>query len=60
MLLGESAKQIGRALGISARTVEIHKAHVLRWASARNTVELLVRKTLNHRHEGAADRGEYR
>ncbi len=60
MLLGESAMEIGARLGISRRTVEVHKGHILRWAGARNTVELLVRKTLNRGHEGAADREEYR
>jgi FixJ family two-component response regulator len=38
---GLHAKEIARALGISPRTVEIHKAHVMDKLGARNVAELV-------------------
>jgi FixJ family two-component response regulator len=41
--LGESNKQIAEALGLSSRTVEGHRANILRKAGVRSTTELLRR-----------------
>jgi DNA-binding CsgD family transcriptional regulator len=38
---GASSKEAGRALGISPRTVEFHRANIMRKLSARNVAELL-------------------
>lgn len=38
---GESNKEIGRRLGISFRTVELHRSHVLEKMRARTTSELI-------------------
>ncbi len=50
LILGHTNKQIGQALGLSSRTVEIHRAHVLEKMGVRNVVEL-TRKVLTK--EGA-------
>jgi DNA-binding CsgD family transcriptional regulator len=42
---GSSSKEIARALQISPRTVEFHRANLLKKFGARNTAEL-VRKFL--------------
>lgn len=41
VLLGKTSKQIGRELGISHRTVEVHRAHALRKLGVRSLLELL-------------------
>lgn len=38
---GQHAKEIARALGISARTVEVHKASLMNKVGARNVAELV-------------------
>jgi two-component system response regulator FixJ len=41
--LGESAKEIAQALGLSSRTVEGYRANILRKADVRSTTELVRR-----------------
>jgi two-component system response regulator FixJ len=41
LVLGRSAKLIGRTLGISPRTVEVHRARIMDKLSARNLVDLV-------------------
>jgi DNA-binding CsgD family transcriptional regulator len=43
---GHSSKEIARALDISPRTVEFHRANLLKKLGAKNTAEL-VRKFLS-------------
>ena len=43
---GASNKEAGRRLGISPRTVELHRAHVMEKLGARNAADL-VRKVLS-------------
>lgn len=43
LLLGESNKVIAFELGISARTVEIHRANIMRKTGARNVADLVRR-----------------
>jgi two-component system response regulator FixJ len=38
---GASNKEAGRRLGISPRTVEVHRAHIMEKLGARNSVELV-------------------
>ena len=38
---GQSNKQTGRELGISPRTVEVHRARVMEKLSAKNTADLM-------------------
>jgi two-component system, LuxR family, response regulator FixJ len=38
---GHSNKEAGRRLGISPRTVEVHRAHILDKTGARNTADLV-------------------
>ena len=38
---GWSNKEAGRTLGISPRTVEVHRAHIMEKLGARNSVELV-------------------
>ena len=40
VVAGQSSKEIGRALGISHRTVEIHRAHAMHKTGARSLVDL--------------------
>jgi FixJ family two-component response regulator len=43
---GASSKQIARKLGVSPRTVEFHRANIMKKYGARNSAEL-VRKVLS-------------
>jgi len=43
---GQSSKEVARALDISPRTVEFHRANLLKKFGAKNTAEL-VRKVLS-------------
>lgn len=45
--LGSSNKEAGRTLGISPRTVEVHRAHVMSKLGAKNTADLM-RIILSH------------
>lgn len=47
---GASSKEVARALNISPRTVEFHRANILRKLGARNTVELVRRLIDEARH----------
>ncbi len=55
LVLGESNKEIGHALGISPRTVEIHRARVQEKLKARGLSDL-VRAARAARQPGAAGR----
>jgi len=44
---GRTCKEIGQLLGISHRTVEAHRAAVMRKVNARNTADLVTRITLS-------------
>ena len=46
IIRGASSKEAARALGIAPRTVEFHRANILRKVKAKNTVEL-VQRVLN-------------
>jgi FixJ family two-component response regulator len=54
---GLHAKEIARALGISARTVEVHKARIMAKLGARNVAEL-VRHALAAEQPGAGEADE--
>jgi DNA-binding NarL/FixJ family response regulator len=41
LVQGKSAKEIGQKLGISARTVEFHKYHLMECVGVKNTAELI-------------------
>lgn len=41
IVIGETNKQIARRLGISYRTVEIHRAAIMRNLGAKNVVQLV-------------------
>jgi DNA-binding NarL/FixJ family response regulator len=43
---GLRTKEIARSLGLSPRTVEIHRSHILRKLGARSAIDL-VRKVLS-------------
>ncbi len=45
IVMGFSSKEVGRSLDISPRTVEFHRANLLKKFGAKNTAELL-RKVL--------------
>jgi FixJ family two-component response regulator len=51
-VLGKSAKQIAVALRLSSRTVEDHRANLLRKAGARNLPELVLKVMTAGRREG--------
>lgn len=41
IIAGETSKMAARRLGISPRTIEVHRAHILAKCGARNTADLL-------------------
>ena len=41
VVAGRSSKEIGRDLGISHRTVEVHRANIMRKTRAENTIQLV-------------------
>ncbi len=41
ILVGDSNKEIGRILGISPRTVEFHRAHIMKKLGAKNAADLV-------------------
>jgi two-component system, LuxR family, response regulator FixJ len=45
---GASNKEAGRRLGISPRTIEVHRAHIMEKLGAKNSVDL-VHKVLGER-----------
>lgn len=47
---GASNKEVGRNLGISMRTVEVHRAHIMEKLGARNAAHL-VRIVLSNGHD---------
>lgn len=51
---GASSKEVARRLGISPRTVEFHRANIMRKLGAKNTVDL-VRKVLREIEEPLAE-----
>jgi two-component system response regulator FixJ len=50
---GASNKEVGRSLGISMRTVEVHRAHIMEKLSAKNAADL-VRIVLSNGYGRAA------
>ncbi len=46
MLCGETAVEGGKVLGVSARTVEMHRVHILAKIGARNAVHLVRMVTI--------------
>ena len=47
IIVGETSKEIARRLNLSPRTVEVHRAHILKKLGARNTADLLRRVLLD-------------
>ncbi|MCT4501797.1 helix-turn-helix transcriptional regulator, partial [Pseudomonas sivasensis] len=43
--VGLSSKEVGRMLGISYRTVELHRARLLQKLGVRNSTELLIARS---------------
>lgn len=41
IIAGETSKVVARRFGISPRTIEVHRAHILAKCGARNTADLL-------------------
>ena len=41
VIAGASNKVAGRSLGISPRTIEVHRAHIMEKLGARNTADLV-------------------
>jgi FixJ family two-component response regulator len=46
---GEPSKIIARQLGISFRTVEVHRAHIIEKLNARGSADLVRLATIIHR-----------
>lgn len=47
IIAGETSKETARRLSLSPRTVEVHRAHILKKLGARNTADLLRRVLLD-------------
>jgi DNA-binding CsgD family transcriptional regulator len=47
LIAGETSKEIARRFNLSPRTVEVHRAHILKKIGARNTADLLRRVLLD-------------
>jgi DNA-binding CsgD family transcriptional regulator len=47
LIAGETSKEIARRFNLSPRTVELHRAHILKKIGARNTADLLRRVLLD-------------
>ncbi len=47
MVRGRSSKEIAHELGVSRKTIDGHRSHILHKMVARNTADL-VRKAINH------------
>ena len=47
IIAGETSKEIARRFTLSPRTVEVHRAHILKKVGARNTADLLRRVLLD-------------
>ena len=47
IIAGETSKEIARRFTLSPRTVEVHRAHILKKLGARNTADLLRRVLLD-------------
>jgi DNA-binding NarL/FixJ family response regulator len=47
IIAGETSKETARRLALSPRTVEVHRAHILKKLGARNTADLLRRVLLD-------------
>ena len=47
LIAGETSKEIARRFTLSPRTVEVHRAHILKKIGARNTADLLRRVLLD-------------
>ncbi len=58
LLRGATSKQIARELGLSWRTIEVHRGHVLHELNVRNTIELLVRQSAGETVAGADQESE--
>lgn len=42
IMKGESSKEIGSLLGITVKTVEVHRHNILKALNMRNTVQMIV------------------
>ena len=47
IIAGETSKETARRLSLSPRTVEVHRAHILKKLGAKNTADLLRRVLLD-------------
>jgi FixJ family two-component response regulator len=51
VIAGASNKVAGRRLGISPRTIEVHRAHIMEKLGARNAADLVrIALDLEHQH----------
>ncbi len=49
IIAGETSKETARRFNLSPRTVEVHRAHILKKLGARNTADLLRRVLLDQK-----------